>query len=401
MKLRRHEWVEPGFGRSRSYEASEATAILEALERYGGVQPGGRRTVVEASFAELGEDAVDPRLFGFHPQSTYDDPSNHYRDFDPCAAYRWVWSYSLTRDRPRLVLESQAYYYVAHDRGPAPYVYEVSNGCAIGSSLEEAALHGLLEVVERDCFLLTWYRKLALPRLKPDTAKIYSVETRLRTIERETGYNIRLYDQTMENGIPAVWALARQAEPQDPSRPASVSAAGAHPVLEKAAFNALNELGPFLIDFIKRFPSLAEKSERMVDDFSLVQTMEDHSTLFGSARMSCHLAFLDKGPEVAFSEVERYPHQFTAESVAEDLTEMIERFTAEGQEVLVVNQTTDEHKAGGLFCVKVLVTGALTMTFGHHLRRIEGIPRLDTVPQRLGIVPGAGSLDRVVPHPFP
>lgn len=200
MKLRRHEWVEPGFGRSRNYEESEATAILEALERYGGVQPGGRRTVVEASFAELGEDAVDPRLFGSHPRSTYDDPDIHYRDFDPHTPYRWVWGHSLTHDRPRLVLESQAYYYVAHDTGPAPYLYEVSNGCALGSTLEEAALHGLLEVAERDAFLLAWYRRLALPRLRPDTARQHPVETQLRMVERETGYQIHLHDQTMENG---------------------------------------------------------------------------------------------------------------------------------------------------------------------------------------------------------
>ncbi|ALU39617.1 hypothetical protein AS188_07470 [Kocuria flava] len=401
MKLRRHEWVEPGFGRSRDYEESEATAILEALERYGGVQPGGRRTIVEASFADLGEDAVDPRLFGAHPAATYADPGNHYRDFDPHAPYRWVWAHSFLHDRPRLVLESQAYYYVAHDTGPAPYLYEVSNGCALGSAPEEAALHGLLEVAERDAFLLAWYRRLALPRLRPATARDHPVEAQLRMIERETGYRVQLHDQTTENGIPSVWALARHPDPSARDRPALVCAAGAHPSLEKAALNALSELGPFLNDFIARFPSLAERAERMVDDFSLVRTMEDHSTLFGSPRMRHHLDFLDEGPEVSFAEAERDPRQFTGASLTEDLLEMVGRFTAEGQEVLVVDQTTDEHRAAGLTCVKVLVTGSLTMTFGHHLRRIEGIARLDTVPARLGLRPGADASDPVLPHPFP
>ncbi|GFZ82833.1 TOMM precursor leader peptide-binding protein [Nesterenkonia alkaliphila] len=401
MKLRRHEWVEPGFGRSRSYDESEATAILEALERYGGVQPGGRRTVVEAPFAELGEDAVDPRLFGAHPASTYEDTGNHYRDFDAHTSYRWVWAHSFLHDRPRLVLESQAYYYVAHDTGTAPYLYEVSNGCALGATTEEAALHGLLEVAERDAFLLAWYRRLSLPRLRPATARYQPVEAQLRMIERETGYRVQLHDQTMENGIPSVWALARNPDPSATGRPALVCAAGAHPSLEKAALNALSELGPFLNDFIARFPSLAERAERMVDDFSLVQTMEDHSTLFGSPRMRHYLDFLDEGPEVSFATAERNPNQFTAASMAEDLLEMVGRFTAEGQEVLVVDQTTDEHRAGGLSCVKVLVTGSLTMTFGHHLRRIDGIPRLDTVPARLGLRPGADPSEPVLPHPFP
>lgn len=401
MKLRRHEWVEPGFGRSRNYEDSEATAILEALERYGGVQPGGRRTAVKASLVQLGEDAVDPRAFGFHPRSTYLDENHPYRDFDPTDQHRWVWAYSFTHQRPLLVLESQAYYYVAHDTGSAPFVYEVSNGCALGSALEEAIFHGLLEVAERDAFLMTWYRRLALPRLRPETARHPEVQTQLKLIERETGYGIRLYDQTMDNGIPSVWATAVHPDPWSTDGPAQLCAAGAHPSLEKAALNALSEIGPFLNDFITRFPSLADRAERMVDHPELVHTMEDHSTLFGSPRMRRHLDFLDRGPTVSFAQAERHPGQFTHASMADDVLEIVDRFRREGQDVLVIDQTTDEHRAGRLSCVKVLVTGSLTMTFGHHLRRTDGIPRLDTVPDRLGLRSMTPRADTTLPHPFP
>lgn len=401
MKLRRHEWIEPGFGRSRNYEESEATAILEALERYGGVQPGGKRTVVESSFATLGRDAVDPRLFGVHPQSTYADQSNHYRDFDPQSPYRWVWAYSFAQRRPVLVLEEQAYYYVAHDAGPGPFLYEVSNGCALGSAMEEAIFHGLLEVAERDAFLMTWYRRLALPRLRADTARGLSVAAQLSMVERETGYQIRLYDQTMENGIPSVWALARHADPSATDQPTQVCAAGAHPSLEKAALNALSEIGPFLNDFIARFPLLAQDAERMVDRPELVRTMADHSTYFGSPRMRRHLDFLDEGPTVSFAEAERHQGQFTHASMKDDVREMVDRFLAEGQDVIVVDQTTDEHRAAGLSCVKVLVTDSLTMTFGHHLRRVDGITRLETVPARLGLRSFSSPEEPVLPHPFP
>ncbi|GAA4622627.1 hypothetical protein GCM10023113_04330 [Cellulomonas oligotrophica] len=400
MKLRRHEWIEPGFGRSRSYEESEATAILEALERYGGVQPGGRRTTVRSSFAALGDDAVDPRLFGVHPASTYADPGNHYRDFDPHTPYWWVWAYSFAQQRPVLVLQEQAYYYVAHDEGPGPFLYEVSNGCALGSAMEEAIFHALLEVAERDAFLMAWYRRLALPRLRVDTARHHPVSAQLRAVERETGYQVRLHDQTTENGIPSVWAIARHPDPSVTDRPTQVCAAGAHPSLEKAALNALSEIGPFLNDFIGRFPTLAQDAERMVDDPGLVRTMADHSTYFGSPRMRHHLDFLDAGPSVSFAEAER-DGQFTHASMADDVREMVDRFLAEGQDVIVVDQTTDEHRAAGLSCVKVLVTGSLTMTFGHHLRRIEGIERLGTVPARLGLASAWSPDEPVLPHPFP
>jgi ribosomal protein S12 methylthiotransferase accessory factor len=74
-----------------------------------------------------------------------------------------------------------------------------------------------------------------------------------------------------------------------------------------------------------------------------------------------------------------------------------------GLDVLVVDQTAPEHRAGGFACVKVLVPGALPMTFGHDLRRHHGIPRLAEVPRRLGYRDRPLPPEEVnpYPHPFP
>ena len=42
-----------------------------------------------------------------------------------------------------------------------------SNGCASGGCLVEAIYFGLMEVVERDAFLLAWYGGLALAEIDP------------------------------------------------------------------------------------------------------------------------------------------------------------------------------------------------------------------------------------------
>jgi ribosomal protein S12 methylthiotransferase accessory factor len=74
-----------------------------------------------------------------------------------------VWAHSFARGEAVLLPERYAYYGL--DRSShrteeqildRPFVYEISNGCAIGSCLEEVILHGLLEVAERDAFLMTW-----------------------------------------------------------------------------------------------------------------------------------------------------------------------------------------------------------------------------------------------------
>jgi ribosomal protein S12 methylthiotransferase accessory factor len=69
----------------------------------------------------------------------------------------------------------------------------------------------------------------------------------------------------------------------------------------------------------------------------------------------------------------------------------------------VVDQTTPEHRASGLSCVKVVIPGALPMTFGHDFRRVDGIARLQQVPHLLGyrdapLEPSGVNPD---PHPFP
>ena len=80
--------------------------------------------------------------------------------------------------------------------------------------------------------------------------------------------------------------------------------------------------------------------------------------------------------------------RFTGADLTADLFAMTDAVIAAGMDVVVVDQTTPEHVAGGFSCVKVLVPGALPMTFGHRYRRLDHLPRL----------PVARTTD---PHPFP
>jgi ribosomal protein S12 methylthiotransferase accessory factor len=76
---------------------------------------------------------------------------------------------------------------------------------------------------------------------------------------------------------------------------------------------------------------------------------------------------------------------------------------AAGLDVLAVDLTTAELRAGGLAAAKVLVPGTLPMTFGHAHRRLTGLPRLLTVPHQLGYAdrPLDPAQLCTLPHPFP
>ncbi|ROS28672.1 ribosomal protein S12 methylthiotransferase accessory factor [Rathayibacter sp. PhB127] len=398
MPMRLDGLVEPGYGRGRDYRSAEVTAVLEALERYGGVAPGGRRSTVRGSYQQLAADAVHPDVFGRHPDESYDDPAFRYRRFDEDVPIQWVWAHSFAEGRARLVPEALAYYFSQRLRGDDPVsYYEVSNGCALGSSWEEAALHGLLETVERDAFLCTWYTRSTPAAIDLTSCRDPLVPAQAAAITAATGYDVTAFDVTTDWGIPAVWLLATR---QGGSGPAALCTAGAGLDPERALLGAMNELGPILADLLRRYPGEEAHAAQMVRDPSAVRTMLDHSALSAHPDARHRLDFLRGGPTIRADDIGGADRvRPDAADLAVDLRAAVDRIG----EVLVVDQTTPEHRTGGFACVKVLVPGAVPMTFGHRNRRIDGLPRLLELPRRLGrldrdLLPDELNPD---PHPFP
>lgn len=398
--------VEAGFGRTRSYRTGRMIALLEALERYGGVRPGGKRTTVHAAYADVRDHAVDPRTLGLHPRDSYRRAGFPYAAFDETRPCRWVWGHSFARGRPILVPEHHAYYRAGHlDPENPPFVSEISNGCALGGCLEEAILYGILEVAERDAFLMTWYARLQVPRIDLESAADRTIPLIAEAIRARAGHEIMVFDTTMEHGIPCVWAMAvNTAGGSDCSERTKVMcAAGSHINPEKAVENALCELGPVLGDYAERYPREREKASRLVEDSALVTTMEDHSLLYAHPAAFPRLDFLTGGtPARAIADVGDRTG-FANPDLRDDLYELSRRYLDTGLDIIVVDQTTPEHRAGGLSCVKVIIPGTLPMTFGHHFRRVDGIPRLHNVPRLLGYrdTPLAAADINPYPHPFP
>lgn len=395
--------TESGWGRSHDYRSSETTAVLEAVERWGGLQPGGKRTTVRAAYRDLLDSAVDPRTFGLHPEGGH-PAGSPFTPFHDGLELRWVWAHSFGRAGPVLVPETYAYYgaHLMHTDEPL-LAYEISNGCALGTSWEEAVLHGLLEVAERDAFLLAWYARRPLPRIALDSARDRRVPLLRAHLEEETDRGITLLETTVEQRIPCVWALAQDRR-KEPDRAAAVCAGGAHLDPERAALNALRELGPIMSSVDRALGQRREHVSRLSADPDEVRSMGDHSLLYADPSVSGRLDFLRTStrerslPEMRAASAEVSPTDLTS-----DLRAAVQRYLDTGMDVLVVDQTTSEHRAADLSCVKVIVPGTLPMTFGHRMRRTHGLPRLYSVPRLLGDPgPPSGETDlNPHPHPFP
>lgn len=384
-------------GRTHNYADSELTAILEGLERYCGAESFGKKAVVYDSYRNLADQALNPLDVGVHKEEQYAMPDFPFRPSNPDRQISWVWGYSLIEERPILVPKLLAYYSVG---GIGGYVYETSNGCALGGSLEEAIFYGILEVVERDAFLMTWYAKLPLPRLDPKSTNDKELQLMIDRIKAVAGYEVHLYNATMENGIPSIWAMAKNHK-QDGMN--LICAAGAHLDPVKAVKSAVHELAGMMLTMDEKCKQNKAKYEQMLHDSSLVRQMDDHFMLYSLPEAEKRLQFLldENRPLKTFDE--EFKPRPIYDDLTDDLKNMLQVFKSLSLNVIVVNQTAPELKRNGLHCVKVLIPGMLPMTFGHHLTRVTGLKRVLDVPMKLGYYKQPLTIDQLnpYPHPFP
>ncbi|MFB9990301.1 TOMM precursor leader peptide-binding protein [Bacillus benzoevorans] len=384
-------------GRTHSYALSELTAILEGLERTCGISPRGKRTVVYDSYNNLSQQALNPLRTGVHAKEQYERGDFPFPPFDPDAPIKWVWGYSFYQECPLLVPERLAYYSLECGQG---FVYETSNGCALGGSLEESIFYGILEVVERDSFLMAWYAELPLPRLDPYSANDPELEVMIERVRTVAGYELYFYNSTMEHGIPSVWVIAKNRKQVGLNL---ICAAGAHLDPVRAAKSAVHELAGMMQTLDEKFEKGRGQFLKMLDDSSLVQQMDDHGMLYGLPQAEERLQFLldENRPMQTFAE--SFKWKSNHKDLTEDLQEILQKFRQLNFEVIVVEQSTPEIKRNELYCVKVLIPGMLPMTFGHHLRRITGLERVLRVPVELGYRKQPLKPEQLnpYPHPFP
>ncbi|MFE0459264.1 TOMM precursor leader peptide-binding protein [Kitasatospora sp. NPDC058965] len=395
-----------GYGRAADFENSERVALFEVVERLTGMRPAGRRTVLRASFAQLGADrAVDPERLGLPDPAHLGHPAGRSVPYTPELELDWVHGWSLTAGRAVAVPEHVAYWEPADHHRPR-VVYECSNGCGLGNSPEEAVLYGLFEVAERDAFLMAWYtatplRRIALPTEDPEVLALADRTALL-------GYRLLVLDATNDLGIPAVVAVC-QYQGSAPDAPRTFLAAGAHHDPLRAIRSAVVEVVTTVQASARRAqaderPYAAERLRPMLDRPELVRNLDDHVGLNTLPEAQPRLAFLfAETPTLSWREA--WPH---APEPVRDLTALlvrtVERLADLDLEVIAVRQ----EEAGvrerlGLHGAKVVVPGTLPMTFGHVNHRTRGLPRLLDVPYRLGRTERPLKYEELTlhPHPFP
>ncbi|NUT52750.1 MAG: TOMM precursor leader peptide-binding protein, partial [Saccharothrix sp.] len=342
-----------GFGRTGTFGESERVALFEAVERLAGMRPRRARTVLEASFAELGPDrAVEPTRLGLP-----DFPSPHLAPYTPDTSTRWVHGWSYSRGTAVAVPEHAVYW--GGTPGPR-FVRETSNGCGTGNSLTEAVLYGLFEVAERDAFLMAWYQRTPLRGVVVRDGLALHLSDRLEQLD----YRLECYDATNDLAVPTVLALARYTGATR-SAPRVFFAAGAGVDPDAALRSAVVEVAVDVESAARRARAVPEEYDRdrllrMLHEPELIRTMEDHVAVNGLPEAADRHAFLRPGDPVE-------PH--APDVPLDDLDALLDHYVttwaALDLELIAVNLTDPVvHDRLGLHTDKVVVPGTRPMTCG-------------------------------------
>lgn len=387
-----------GYGRALTFGNAEPVAVLEAYERLGGL-PGPGLILKHVPFAEVADRAVDPAALGGYTAAQFAHPACRVIPFDATTPMDWAWGHVLGSGERLLVPAEIAFFRYQHatPAGAARarrYFDECSSGCALGGSLTEATLHALMELHERDSFLLAWHRAAPLPRIDPASVTD-PLSRRLLGIIAARGFQTHLLVSTADIDLPAVWSLAVNGTG---AYPASYSAAGAGADPEKAVRGALWELAQLVCE-----PPWWDRAhaERMLADPWLVGGIDDHIALYTLPETLPRVTAALGGPMMTLDQAfPDWPRCFAGPAdgdVRGALDQVADRFRRAGLDrIIVVDQSTRDHLDLGLRVVKAVVPGIVPMCFGHPQQRLLGLERLTRV-----IPPGRDGDLPYDPHPFP
>ncbi|NWL90516.1 hypothetical protein DMN77_23495 [Paenibacillus sp. 79R4] len=367
-------------------EEANTTAVAKAIERYCAAYVIPERLVL-ASWEELGEDALHPAELPLFTKEQYEQWQFPYQPFTERSKIRWVHGRSLTTGRTKWVPAAIAWdSYVPQSGDEEAICFGLMTGSAAGTTKEQAMIEGLLEIIERDAFMIMWYNSLSLPRL--DTRHL-SVMDHFKELLDPNKFELTMIDTTSDIGIPSALGLLM-------TREGKVSVGGsARLSMGEAVYKTLLEISQLFIGnksqlYSKSLPPLLP---HQVTDYGLRQPYYEQPFAHEE------LAFATASSE--FRSVQPAP-PIAAGTETERLQYIVQQFANRGLEVLCVDLTTDDVRQLGLHFVKMIVPGTVQLPRSEKERIITS-ERIYKTPVELALRTEPiqpQNLNRS-PHPFP
>ncbi len=213
------------FGKGSTAEQGEASALMEAIERYSGIYQGDEVRITRRFVDFPAGEAIAPNDVLLFSDAQYrkaqrqmqgplqdQDEHDHHgtpapMPFDPTAEMEWTPVWSLRDERFKYLPTSMLYFFYRGGPSPEQMIHADSNGCAAGNTREEAIVQGFLELVERDSYAIWWYNRVK--RGEVDLAQFDDPYIRdLKSQLADTGRKVWAIDITTDLGVPTFVAMS-------------------------------------------------------------------------------------------------------------------------------------------------------------------------------------------------
>ena len=391
--------VRGGLGYGLTDEAALVGALGEMTEEFAASRAVLERPRATGSFDEMAvrfgaEHVADPRSFCLHAGSPYTDSL----PLQWLETRRW-----MSGETVWVPIEFVATY--KGDASPKfpPLVTPITNGLGAGLTLDQAILHGLLELLQRDGNGVS-IRALATGDAL-DLSTVDDSEARALLDKLDAaGIDVVVKVAATDFGIPNLYAVGIDREEYPGAQPIMAAGGGeaAHPVAAVALRKALLEFSAararmaFFHGPLEQVAEIAPAGylERMRDGFSAAA--QEPRAL---AEMRCWLSFsLEDMRALLSPRVMHVERQFVftdlptiQESEARDrsalLQEVTGRLQAAGLEILIADFS--DYAAEGVYAVKVIVPGLEVETMSYGRIGARNVERLINQPERLA---GTGAM---------
>lgn len=182
------------WGKGLTDMQSYFSASFEMFEHIGR-QYVGDIPIVEASYKDVEQIAIEMDTVA----KSIQNKNTGYDKFNPNAAIDWVWAKSLVTDNFKLVPALMVFMDDVNIKGR--FYGGSSTGLASASTIEDAILHALLEIVEHDAWMIGQANQHILPLVDYTTSINKELKEHIEKV-KDMGYQVITRDYTNDLEIP-------------------------------------------------------------------------------------------------------------------------------------------------------------------------------------------------------
>lgn len=187
-------------GKGISKDHAKASAMMEGFERYSAEKQECDNTIFATpnEIADKG-DYIEPKSLNLPQKFEKADLGD--------TKFEWNLAHDIITDKDYYVLSNAVFHPYNHDTEVESLFKSNTNGLASGNVLEEAILHGIFEVIERDAWSIFELTHKNYSQINIDSIESELIKEIIDKFESQ-GIKIKLMDFTADINIPTIAASA-------------------------------------------------------------------------------------------------------------------------------------------------------------------------------------------------